>query len=102
MLEVLGVLGDQVVGELAESDAKLGDDLGANEVLYGLLGSGIGVVLNLKLGSDRKFRVSWGRILDFGFLIDTAALGTGVVDGLVQGNIRRTHLPRYRGLPRGW
>lgn len=49
VLKVLGVLGDKGAGEGGQGLAKLGEDLGANEVLYGLLGRGIGVDLNLEL-----------------------------------------------------
>lgn len=49
VLEVLGVLGDERFCEGGQSLAELGKDLGANEVLYGLLGGSIGVDLNLEL-----------------------------------------------------
>jgi hypothetical protein len=49
VLEVLGVLGDQGAGECGQSLAELGDELCAHQILYGLLGVGIGVVLNLEL-----------------------------------------------------
>lgn len=49
VLEILAVLGDQSVGEAGQRLAEVGDKLGAHQVLYGLLGVGIGVVLNLEL-----------------------------------------------------
>lgn len=49
VLEILGVLGDKGAGKGGQGLAKLGENLGANEVLYGLLGRGIGVDLNLEL-----------------------------------------------------
>jgi hypothetical protein len=49
VLEVLGVLGDEGVGELAQGGTELDDELCAYQVLYGLLGVGVGVVLDLKL-----------------------------------------------------
>lgn len=49
VLEVLGVLGDQGTGEPGQGLAELGDELCAHQILYGLLGVGIGVVLNLEL-----------------------------------------------------
>jgi hypothetical protein len=49
MLKVLGVLGDESTGKGDQGLAELRENLGANEVLYGLLGGGIGVDLNLEL-----------------------------------------------------
>lgn len=50
VLQVLGVFGDEGVGELGQRLAKLRDNLRANKIFYGLLGGRIAVVLNLKLG----------------------------------------------------
>lgn len=49
MLKVLGVLGDESTGKGDQGLAELRENLGANEVLYGLLGGGIGIDLNLEL-----------------------------------------------------
>jgi hypothetical protein len=49
VLEVLGVLGDQGAGEFGQGLAELGDELCAHQVLYGLLGVGIGLVLDFEL-----------------------------------------------------
>lgn len=56
VLEVLCVFGDQLVGELGEGLTELRQDLRPDEVLYGLLGCGIGVVLNLELWASRTAR----------------------------------------------
>ena len=58
VLDVLGMLINQGIGELVQGLAELRDDLGANEVLDGSLGSGIGVVLNLELARRNKNSVS--------------------------------------------
>lgn len=49
MLKVLGVLVDEGIRKSSQGLAELGEDLGANKVLYGLLGGSIGVNLNLEL-----------------------------------------------------
>ena len=49
VLEVLAVLGDQGRGEAGEGLAEFGDELCAHQILYGLLGVGVGVVFNLEL-----------------------------------------------------
>jgi hypothetical protein len=49
VLKVLGVLGDEGTGKGGQGLAELREDLRANEVLYRLLGGGIGVDLNLEL-----------------------------------------------------
>jgi len=54
VLQVLGVLGNKGIGELGQGLAKLRQDLRPNEVLYGLLGRGVPVVLNLKLNITKK------------------------------------------------
>jgi hypothetical protein len=82
VLEVLAVLGDEGVGEPAEGGTELRDELCAYQVLYGLLGVGVGVVLDLEL--------FYGLVLLGGLSWETGTM-----------NVRRTHLPRCRGLPRG-
>jgi hypothetical protein len=82
VLEVLAVLGDQGGCEAGQGLADFGNELCAHQVLYGLLGVGVGVVFNLEL-------------VGFTWLVLQIALATG----MGQVNIRRTHLPRYRGLP---
>jgi hypothetical protein len=54
VLEILCVLGDEGTGKFGEGHTELRDNLLTNEVLYGLLGSSIGVVLNLELTSNEK------------------------------------------------
>ena len=49
VLEVLGVLGNQSIGELGQGLTELRQELRSDEVLYGLLGGSICVVLNLEL-----------------------------------------------------
>jgi hypothetical protein len=49
VLKVLGVLVDEGIRKSSQGLAELGEDLGANKVLYGLLGGSIGVNLNLEL-----------------------------------------------------
>lgn len=51
VLDVLAVLGDQGGEELEEFAAQLGDELGADEVLDGLLLFGVGVDVNVELQS---------------------------------------------------
>ena len=82
VLKVLAVLGDEGVGEPAEGGTELRDELRAHQVLYGLLGVGVGVVFNLEL--------FYGLVLLEGLPWETGTM-----------NVRRTHLPRCRGLPRG-
>jgi hypothetical protein len=82
VLEVLAVLGDEGVGKPAEGGTDLRDELCAHQVLYGLLGAGVGVVLDLEL--------FYGLVL-----LGSLPWETGTM------NVRRTHLPRCRGLPRG-
>ena len=94
VLEVLAVLGDEGGAELGELLAQLRGDLGADEVLDGLLGGAVGVDLYLKLVEREREKLmlayglknGWGRV--FG--------GRAKVD------IRRTHLPRCRGRPLEW
>lgn len=96
VLEVLGVLGDKGAGKGGQGLAELREDLGANEVLYGLLGGGIGVDLNLEL---EMVSVLVGREP---FSRHSARGHCQTGDMIFLGNVRRTHLPRCRGLPRGW
>lgn len=53
-MQVLGVLGNKGISELGQSLAKLRQDLRPNDVLYGLLGRGVGVILNLELDITKK------------------------------------------------
>lgn len=55
VLEILCVLGNQSVGELGQGLAELRQDFRPDEVLYGLLGRGICVVLNLELDKTNPF-----------------------------------------------
>jgi hypothetical protein len=96
VLKVFGVLGDEGAGKGGQGLAELRENLGADKVLYGLLGGGIGVDLNLELemvsglvGRDTFFR-------------HHARGHCQIGDMVFLGNVRRTHLPRCRGLPRGW
>jgi hypothetical protein len=61
VLEVLGVLGNQSIGELGQGLAELRQDLRPDEVLYGLLGRGICVVLDLELNKTKPF-ISLGKL----------------------------------------
>lgn len=49
VLEILAVLGDQGGRKAGQGLAEFGDELCAHEVLYGLLGVGVGAVFNLEL-----------------------------------------------------
>lgn len=83
VLEVLAMLSDQGVGQAGQLLAEFSDKLGAHQILYGLLGVGIGVILDLKLVYRLVFKF-------------TLMTGEGQV------NIRHTHPPRCRGLPQGF
>jgi secreted protein with Ig-like and vWFA domain len=50
VLDVFSVLADEGGAELREDGAELGDEGGADEVLYGLLGGGFGEDVDIELG----------------------------------------------------
>ena len=64
MLEILGVVVDEGAGELGQGLTELREDLGADQVLYGLLGAGVGMVLDLKLEGSKTTSVCdpWGEL----------------------------------------
>jgi hypothetical protein len=79
VLEVLGMLGDESFCEGGQSLAELGENLGANEVLYGLLGGSIGVDLDLELDT---VDVLVGESSFPGIALESnARLGTGFLKG---------------------
>jgi secreted protein with Ig-like and vWFA domain len=49
VLDVFSVLADEGRAQLGEDGAELGDEGGADEVLYGLLGGGFGEDVDVKL-----------------------------------------------------
>lgn len=52
MLDVFSVLADEGGAQLGEDAAQLGDEGGADEVLYGLLGGGFGEDVDVELGGE--------------------------------------------------
>lgn len=49
VLKILGMFGDEVIGQLGQRSAKLRGDLGSDKVLHRLLGGRVAVILDLKL-----------------------------------------------------
>lgn len=52
MLDVFAVLADEGGAQLGEDVTQLGDDGGADKVLYGLLGGGFGEDVDIELGGE--------------------------------------------------
>lgn len=76
------MLGDQSWSKLGKLLPQLRYDLGPDKVLYGLFGCFIRINVYVELWADI---VSMKKCANEGLLNE--------------GNIRRTHLPLYRGLP---